>query len=62
MSDTYQDKLRRMSAHFIYVGLYTKANYCIEISEYIDRLERFQEQAFVAHPNIDLDIEAVERF
>ena len=39
MNNTPQDKLERMSDHFEDVGLYTKANYCLEIAEYISKLE-----------------------
>lgn len=55
--DTPQEKLKRMACHFNDVGSYTKANYCLEIAEYIDNLEEFQKDAFAVHPNLDLDIE-----
>jgi hypothetical protein len=57
MIDTPQDKLSRMASHFEDEGIYTKANYCLEIIDYINQLEKFQNDAFEAYPNIDLDIE-----
>lgn len=39
LKDTPQKKLKRMAWHFNEVGIYTKANYSIEIAEYIDELE-----------------------
>ncbi len=33
----------------------------IRYRKYIDSLEQFQMDAFMAHPNIDLDIEFVKR-
>ena len=38
--DTPQSKLRRMAKHFEYEGIYTKENYCYDIIEYIDDLEK----------------------
>jgi len=37
--DTPQKKLERMAWYFNEVGIYTKANYCHEIIEYINELE-----------------------
>lgn len=37
--NTPQSKLKRMSAYFDEIGIYTKANYCLEIIDYIDELE-----------------------
>lgn len=39
LKDTPQKKLHRMALHFNDIGIYTKANYCIEIAEYITELE-----------------------
>jgi hypothetical protein len=57
--DTAQKKLERMSAHFDDIGIYTKANYCLDIADYITDLEKFRDDAFRAHPNIDHDIETL---
>ena len=38
-SDTPQKQLERMAWYFSDVGIYTKANYCHEIIEYINQLE-----------------------
>lgn len=42
--DTPQEKLKRMFWYFNEVGIYTKANYCLEIAEYIDELEKKNDQ------------------
>ena len=42
--DTPQEKLRRIAWYFNEVGIYTKANYCLEIAEYIDELEKKNDQ------------------
>jgi hypothetical protein len=42
--NTPQEKLKRMSWYFNEVGIYTKANYCLEIAEHIDELEKKNEQ------------------
>lgn len=59
LTDTPQDMLKRMATHFNDIGLYTKENQCWKIIEYIEKLEKFQDLAFQAHPNIDLDIESL---
>jgi hypothetical protein len=59
ISDTPQDQLRRMYVHFDEEGFYVKANYCLEIIDCINELERFRDRAFGVYPNIDLDIESV---
>ena len=57
--DTPQKQLKRIALCLEEEGLYVKANYCWEIIEYINQLEKFQNDAFEAYPNIDLDIEAL---
>ncbi len=42
MTDTPHKQLYRMQQHFLDLGLYTKANYCVEIAEYIDKLETLE--------------------